>query len=821
MGAVALFGADAVIGPAIAEAALSHGSSVEQLEASQGLSRLSGHDSLDAVIVGPSVGSPVQLAQQTCLADPDLSVVLLAEPLRLDELSRAIQFSPLVGDSVSCGAANVNGLLRLVDDAITRTRLRRRHRLTVQALNAQIAVGRSGALPARASQELLGQLLQRLPVAVIATDAGDRIQAYNQEAEQLFLVSERDALGRRLEDLLGTSASSEVRAEGLRPLADRRPLSLGPRFKHRVVEVEAVATASRSGASGWLWLIHDVTARAEAERERQDAMQRLGVLATAGEVLARTLGQAEMLEALTHLVVPDLADLCFVDLATADGGFDRRAVAHADPALAPVAARLRRHYPPKPTAARLGVAGALATGALVHQRSFDEPTLRQIARDDDHLDALRALEMKATITAPLLARGQVLGALTLVARGGREFAPADATLAQDLATRAGLALDNAALYERARVDKERAEEASLAKDQFLALLGHELRNPLAPIVTALRLMSVHPDADASREKAIITRQVDHLVRLVDDLLDVSRITQGKIQLEATPVELSTPIAQAIEMVRPLVDERGHSLEVDLEPLLVVSGDEQRLAQVFANLLNNAAKYTDRGGHLSIRGRREGDLVVIRIEDDGVGIPADLLPRVFDLFEQAPQALDRSRGGLGLGLAIVRSIVNLHGGRVEAQSEGRGTLMTVRLPASEAAPPPWGTAGGPACAGKARQARRRLRVLVVDDNRDAADLLADAVSANGHEVKVAYDGAEALRVAATFNPSVAVLDIGLPVMDGFELARRLRGSSGPSLRLVAVSGYGSAQDRARGASAGFERHFVKPVDLDELLGVLEG
>ena len=368
--------------------------------------------------------------------------------------------------------------------------------------------------------------------------------------------------------------------------------------------------------------------------------------------------------------------------------------------------------------------------------------------------------------------------------------------------------------------RERAETANRAKDQFLAMLGHELRNPLAPILTALQLMSLRGDDSASRERAVIDRQVRHLVRLVDDLLDVSRIARGRIELRKERVELADVVARAIEMSSPLLEERHINLKVSVPRTgLVLHGDVTRLAQVVMNLLTNAAKYTEPRGRVEIRGRRQNGTIELAVRDSGTGIPREMLARIFDLFVQGSQTIERSQGGLGLGLTIVRSLVELHGGRVEARSDGVGcgSEFLIRLPAFEVAPE-----GSTRTRRRSRlSAKRRVRVLVVDDNRDAGQMIAEALDMMGYEAHVAVDGPAALQAAQQFEPDIALLDIGLPVMDGYELAQHLRASyKSRPLTLVAVTGYGQESDRERSLEAGFHTHIVKPVDLQLLNRVLD-
>jgi len=376
----------------------------------------------------------------------------------------------------------------------------------------------------------------------------------------------------------------------------------------------------------------------------------------------------------------------------------------------------------------------------------------------------------------------------------------------------------------ARARRE-AEAASRAKDEFLAMLGHELRNPLAPITTALHLMRLRGEPALERERTVIERQVTHLTQLVDDLLDVSRIARGKIELRRRLVELSEIVAKAIEMSSPLLEQRQHRLHLFVPSRgLIIDGDVVRLAQVVANLLTNAAKYTESGGDITIDSRRDRDRVVLRVSDTGIGIASELLPRVFESFVQGHQPLDRSQGGLGLGLAIVRSFVRLHGGSVTVQSggKGKGSTFTVDLPLARGASEPARSRTVTAPLDLSILGRQTgLRILVVDDNEDAAETLAEALGTFGHDVRIAHDGPEALRIADDFGPHVALLDIGLPVMDGYELAQRLRRDRGPNRpRLLAVTGYGQEADRRRAEQAGFDALLVKPVRIRELETELE-
>lgn len=362
-------------------------------------------------------------------------------------------------------------------------------------------------------------------------------------------------------------------------------------------------------------------------------------------------------------------------------------------------------------------------------------------------------------------------------------------------------------------------EANRIKDEFLAMLGHELRNPLSPILTALEIMKSRLGSAAIKERTVIERQVHHLVRLIDDLMDVSRIRRGKLSLRPKRVNLAPVVSEAVEIAGPLFEERGHHLHIWMpDQGLTVYGDAERLAQVIANLLTNAAKYTNPGGTIQIEGGADGEDAVITVRDNGIGIPPELLPRLFDQFVQGGQALDRSTGGLGLGLAIVNHLVALHGGTVTANSEGvgRGTEIVVRLPLTDEEEHEVSSTWKAPTEGK-----RGHRIMLVDDNLDAVELMAELLAAVGHETIAVADAPSALEQAQSFHPDLAILDIGLPVMNGYELAHHLKALPGfENLRLVAVTGYGQQADRDRSREAGFDEHLVKPVDVQGLEAVIE-
>jgi signal transduction histidine kinase len=381
--------------------------------------------------------------------------------------------------------------------------------------------------------------------------------------------------------------------------------------------------------------------------------------------------------------------------------------------------------------------------------------------------------------------------------------------------------------------RKRAEqmlkEADRRKDEFLAMLAHELRNPLAPIRNSIHILQQRiPDEESLRRPLeMMERQVRQLAGLVDDLLDVSRITRGQINLRKQTLELSEVVAQAVEASRPFLEARRHHFDIQMpdEPIFV-QADPTRLSQVILNLLNNAAKYTEDGGYINLSVERSGAEVVLRIRDNGMGIPPEMLPKIFELFVQGERTLDRAQGGLGIGLTVVRRLVELHGGSVQAFSEGsgRGSEFVIRLPTMPAPLTPAGN--GQAGEREHRDGRSgkpglRWRILIVDDNRDSAESLATLLQMFGHEVRTAYDGETGLSVAEQFSPDIILLDIGLPRLSGLEAARRIRHDLGlHDALLIAMTGYSQEEDKRRSREAGFNAHLVKPVDLGELRALLE-
>ncbi len=668
------------------------------------------------------------------------------------------------------------------------------------------------------SHEWLATTLRSIGDAVIATDARCQVSFMNPIAERLTGWATSEAEGKDLSQVFHIvdqdtrSPVARVFREGNVVGLSNHTILIARDGTEAAIDDRAAPIRSTHGELiGTVLIFRDVS-------ERRADEQRRAFVARASAELAASLDTRRTLCGLARVAVPAVGDWCAIDLLE-DGRLRHLAVEHVDPEKVQLVHEIERRYPQDPREGR-GSHEVVRTGKPVFVPHIPDEALVAEAVDEHHLELLRRLQLRSYIAAPLVTQGAVIGVLTLaMADSGRQYSERDLDMACALADRLALALNHSRLYAEATAARLEAERANRAKDEFLAMLGHELRNPLAPILTALQVMKLRAPTAIERERAILERQVKHVVSLVDDLLDVSRITSGKIELSRERIVLRDTVSKAIEQVEPLLEQRHHEVRIDVPHGLAVAGDPVRLAQVLSNLISNAAKYTEPGGRIEVAGSRDGGDVVLRVGDTGVGLHPELLPRVFDLFVQGGQSLDRAQGGLGLGLAIVRSVVELHGGRVSAHSDGpgSGSEFRVTLPALDAdvvaAEPAPLVARAPLTAG--------VKVLIVDDNEDALELLSEALALSGYETHTASDAATAITRAEALRPDVALLDIGLPVVDGYDLARQLRHTSGlENLRLVAITGYDQAADRERARSAGFDEHMVKPISVDDLQRVVE-
>jgi PAS domain S-box-containing protein len=659
-------------------------------------------------------------------------------------------------------------------------------------------------------QELLHRIIDAIPVMITLYDPATNVVRLNREFTRLVGWSTQDVAGVSLmEQCYPDPGYRETVRRFMRECRDGW------------MDIRMTTRSGREIETSWanIQLSYDVQVGIGidiTERKRTENVLRL--MSAAGEVLASSIDYQATLENVARLPVPVLADGCLLDLGEPGGRLRRVAMHHADPGMLGRVEEMGYRHPGHSSHAESPEA-VLRTGEPVLVPDVTAALLASFADDGGHRELIRRLDVRSYMCVPLQARGQTMGVLTLLSsESRRSFGEGDLRTAQELARRAALAIDNARLYDELRKTDRR-------KDEFLATLAHELRNPLAPMRNALDILETSPDEArrVAQARGVIERQLRQMVRLVDDLLDVSRIATGKILLRPERIDLRMAVESALEASLPLIRQRDHQLTVTIAPEpIYVNADLTRLAQIVLNLLDNAARYTEPGGHVRLAVERQGDEAVIQVEDNGIGIPADLLPEVFEMFMQVNRRLEDTDRGLGIGLSLARKLTQLHGGFLTARSEGvgRGSEFVVRLPclaepASPEPPAPRLEEDKPAAAAK-------RRILVVEDNSDSAEALSMMLQLAGNEVRTAHDGLEALDAAEAFRPEVIVLDVGLPKLNGYEVAIGIRKQPwGKEVVLIALTGWGQAEDKRRAAEAGFDHHLVKPVEPKALRALLSG
>jgi signal transduction histidine kinase len=622
----------------------------------------------------------------------------------------------------------------------------------------------------------------------------------------------------------GERPAFKIMKEGRVLAADELPMQMAARLgiEVREFEVDIVQPDGRrislyeyaaplfddaGSIRGAIGVFIDITERRRVEQEQR-------FLAEASVVLSSTLDYAGTLQALTRLAVPLFGDYCAIDVQADNGAFERVEFVVNDPARQEVAQALKR-YPPR-LALDSPAMQAIRTGEPLVGHEVPIEVMERAAQSPEHLQQMRRLGPTSYMMVPLRARGRTLGLLTAGSITGRKYTDRDVSLALDIAGRAALALDNALLYQH-------AQEANRLKEEFLATLSHELRTPLNALLGWTHLLKGSLLDDASRRRALdsIERNAHAQAVLINDLLDVSRVISGKLRLDEKPLDLAAVVMAAVDAVRPAVRARDIELNISVAPVTSdVIGDADRLQQVVWNLLSNAVKFTPSGGRIDVSVEEPVGAVQIVVADSGAGIDPLFLPYVFERFRQGDSSTTRTQSGLGLGLAIVRHLVDLHGGTVTAESQGPGTgsRFTVTLPArgaraAETTPTGTRTAGTTKLGG--------VRVLAVDDDEDSRELILMTVRASGADVMVVSSSASALDALASFKPDVLIADIAMPGGDGFELVREIRTSRAPSLPVIALSAYASAADERRALEAGFTRHLGKPADFDTLVSTIAG
>ncbi len=673
---------------------------------------------------------------------------------------------------------------------------------------------------AEEAQARLAAIVESSDDAIVAKTLDGVITSWNQGAQRLFGYTTAEAVGQSITLIIPPERLDEE------PAILQR-LRRGERVDHfetvRVgkdgqrLDISLTISPVRDGAGriiGASKIARDITARKRAEAALAEQARLLREVAAAG----LTIHSAGSLDSVLRVIAEEARRILGVHRAVASltVGEDCAQVTSAASTSGEYGRwRESSGIPPPVERACAEVCRTNCPMRLTHAELETHPAWQDAGGKRDEYPPLQGW-----MAAPLISRGgKNLGLIRVSDKDDGDFSESEEAVLAQLAHIASVAIENARLYGELREQDRR-------KDEFLALLAHELRNPLAPIrngLQVIRLAGGDPAAVA-QARPMMERQLGHLVRLIDDLLDVSRISRNKMELRRSRVLLADVVSSAVETARPAIEEAGHELVVSLPPQPVhLDADLTRLAQVLGNLLTNSAKYTPHGGHIRVTAERQGGEVVVRVRDNGIGIPAGSLRSIFDMFSQVDRSVERATGGLGIGLALVKGLVEMHGGTVTAESPGveKGSTFTVRLPVleerAEAAP-------GALAEEAARAARPRRRILVVDDNRDSADSMALMLELIGNEVWTAHDGVEAVEAAEAFRPQVILMDVGMPRLNGYEATRRIREQPwGRSVIIIALTGWGQEGDRLQSKEAGCNGHLVKPVslpDLDRLLAEAE-
>jgi PAS domain S-box-containing protein len=667
--------------------------------------------------------------------------------------------------------------------------------------------------------------------AIVSKDLQGTITSWNPAAERMFGYEATEAIGRSIRIIIPADRQDEETA-----VLDR--IRRGETISHyetircrkngTCLPISLTVSPVRLGGVviGASKIARDITYRKQAEAAVDREQRRTAFLAQMAEALSTSLDYEKTLATLATLAVPTLGDWCAVDILQEDGEIARVAVAHVDPEKAELAREVRRRYD-NPNAP-YSVTQVIRTSTPAVISKITDDMIAAAARGDtERIRLFGLLGLTSYMCVPLVAGGRSLGALTLATgESGRCYTAYDLTFAEDIASRAALAVDNARSYEQ-------LHQANRLKDDFLATLSHELRTPLNAILGYARMVSggLIPTDKLLRAIQTIERNATALAQMVEDVLDVSRIVAGKMRLDIQPVDLPLVLHEAVETIKPAADAKRIRIHAVIDPQVSpISGDPDRLQQIVWNLLSNAVKFTPKEGQVQLRLEQVNSSVEIIVSDSGIGIAPEFLPHLFERFRQADSGTTRQRAGLGLGLAIVRNLAELHGGSVDASSSGAGTGATfrVRLPVSivhqgateeKRVHPRHESVSLP----RPLPDLTGTHVLAIDDEPDALRLLTEILEAAGAQVTTARTGAAALEQIGLTAPDVLVADLGLPLMDGFELIRRLRQSDDPRLRnlpAAALTAYARSEDRAKTWQAGFEMHLAKPIDPVELVSAIK-
>jgi PAS domain S-box-containing protein len=679
----------------------------------------------------------------------------------------------------------------------------------------------------------LAAIIETSDDAIVAKDLQSTILAWNPAAERMFGYTAEEAIGSSIRIIIPPDRQDEEAA-----VLDR--IRRGERVDHYETirqrkDGSAVAISltvspirdDRGVVIGASKIARDITERKRAEQEREREHRRVVFFARVAETLSKTLDYQQTLKNIAALAVPHIADWCAVDVVQEDAEIAQLAVAHVDSAKVKLASEIRRRY--ENPSAPYSVPYVIRTGtpALIPEVS-DAMIVAAAQGDQERIAMVKSLGLTSYLCVPMMSGGRVKGALTLATgESGRRYNEDDLRFAQDLAARAALAVENALSYGE-------VQRANRVKDEFLGTLSHELRTPLNAIVGYARIARSGMITGDQMPRALetIERNAAALTQIVEDILDVSRIVAGKMRLNVQPVELPLVLHEAIETMTPAAEAKHIRIRPVIDPHVgPISGDPDRLRQIIWNLLSNAIKFTPKDGQIQIRLERINSSVEITVSDTGVGIAPDFLPYVFERFRQGEGGTSRQHSGLGLGLSIVRNLVELHGGTVSASSNGpdTGATFRVRLPMMIVHPAlPSEKRVHPRHERPVRPAGplpdlNGVHVLAVDDEPDSLRLLTEILGAAGARVTTASSGAAALEKIEQLKPNVVLADLGMPLMDGFELIQRLRQSADARVREIpaaALTAYGRTEDRARTLQSGFEMHLAKPIDPVELASAVQ-
>ena len=679
-------------------------------------------------------------------------------------------------------------------------------------------------------QSLLSSIVHSSDDAIVSKDLRSIVTSWNPAAERMFGYTSSEMIGQSIRAIIPENRQHEedevlarIRAgesvdhfETVRRRKDGTLVDISLSLSPIRDESGTIVGASKIARD----ISERLRAQAEQERNRQQAI----FLSRLSATFATSLEPKQILTSLANLSVPYFADWCAVDLRQPNGPIERLALVHVEPAKVQLISRLRERYEnPQSSTSPTAV---IRTGKAAIALNITDAMLVDVAKDDaERLRLLRSLNLVSYLCLPLKVHGRTVGAVTMaMAESGRHFDDDDVRIAEDAASRAALAVDNARAYEQLQV-------ANQLKDEFLATLSHELRTPLNAILGYSRMLRTGILKEERKEQALETleRNATSLTQMVEDVLDVSRIAAGKIRLHVQPVDLAVVLRDALATITPAAEAKGVRLESILEPQVgPVSGDPDRLQQVFWNLLSNAVKFTPRGGRVQLRLQRVNSHVEVSVSDTGIGIREDFLPHLFERFRQGDSTTTRTHGGLGLGLAIARRIVELHGGRIAALSPGeaKGSTFRVELPVmivhaevdSSPRVHPRSEARGAAVEFPTLP---DICVLVVDDDPDALGLVREILESAGARVRTATSARSALESIEESVPDVMVSDVGMPGMDGYELIQRIRQAEGPARELptAALTAYARSEDRAKALRLGFEMHLAKPIDPSELIAAV--